>query len=383
MAVASGAAVIVVAAFGIGFHGKPMSVGQSPSTLPANGSVVEPGSYSVVVDGYRYTFRVPAVGWQANVVNWQQAQSNQEPDRADVELLQGGAGNNPPDLAGLALWGNVTGLYGTTCQTLFGPGDADAHNAADFADALARLEYLETSGPVDVSIGQYSGKGLQVSVPSDTFAECLAKDGGSAYEGFVDEDEKTRVYEGPEQVDEMWILDLEDGDRQLFLITYFPTTPAERVSELRLMLESLEIERVGDTSPTPTGPSDLNGAAWHGTWESTDADNSRLSMEISTRPATDEYPNGSHDVAIHDDSDIVCAGSATTLTGVAVPSKRGNVLLRRPVYTCGDGSQPQGPSGEALEEELWLFAFMYDFERDRLVDSAGREWIRVVAGEQN
>src|SRR5262245_14577233 len=201
-----------------------------------------------------------------------------------------------------------------------GPQVVDGYDAADFAELFAGLETFRTTEPVDVTVGDYSGKRVQITVPSDEFADCATNGGGAAYESFVDEDEKSRIYEGPEQTDEIWILDLENGDRQLFLISYFPTTPADQVDQLRQMIESIQIDAPSKELPQPPGPTDLSGAAWEGNWEWSDADGDDLAMELTTRRPSERYPNGGYRVVIQDDSGSDCGGAASTLTGVVVPS---------------------------------------------------------------
>jgi hypothetical protein len=198
-------------------------------TFLADGDL-DPGWHTVTVDGYRYTFRVPGTGWKENVVTAAQAEID-HPPVADVELTQGDASKDPPDLAGFGLWGNATQVHRARCQELMGASNNVGPTADDLATAIASLDGFRSSGPTDVTVGRYSGKQLQLAVPGDKWAACTAGTYRYAYGSFTDEDEKTRQYQDPEQIDDIWILDLDNGHRQLFLITYFPTTPGGRVDE--------------------------------------------------------------------------------------------------------------------------------------------------------
>jgi hypothetical protein len=215
---------------------------QRPTPLPADG-VLDPGLHSVAVDGYRYTFRVPGLGWKETVVTAAQAK-DAHLDLADVELTQGGVSTEPPDLGGFALWGNATQVHRARCQELMGASNDVGPTAHDLATAIASLDGFRSSGPTGVTIGSYRGERLQLAVPADRWAACTEGTYRYAYGSFTDEDFKDREYQGPEQIDDIWILDLDNGHRQLFLITYFPTTPPERIDDLRQMIDSVEISPV-------------------------------------------------------------------------------------------------------------------------------------------
>jgi len=234
-------ALVLVAVVAFGLYVNRSGIGAGPTALPANGAEVGPGWYSVTVDGYRYTFRVPGTGWKGNVVTTAQAKADRSPKLADVGLTRGDASSGSPDYAGFELWGNATQVHRVRCQEAMGASNNVGPTAADLATAIASLDGFRSSAPTDVTVGPYSGKRLQLAVPADRWAACTDGAYRYAYGSFTDEDEKDREYLGPDQVDEMWILDLENDDRQLFLITYFPTTPAAWVDQLRQMVESVQI----------------------------------------------------------------------------------------------------------------------------------------------
>jgi len=239
----AGVTTIVVAVVALGFLVNTPETG-GPIALPADGADVAPGAYSVDVDGYRYTFRVPASGWKVKLAAPNPAFGDHAPGLADVELTLGDATNDPPDLAVFGLRGNVRGISAPPCQELFGggelgPGDDVAAVAAD----LAGLTGFTATAPADVTVAGYAGKHLELTVRSDVWCGKIGS--------FSDEDGNGPDYVAPDQIEEIWVLEVEHGRWRVFDITYLPTTPRERVDELRQMVESLAIEPAVPPSPTP------------------------------------------------------------------------------------------------------------------------------------
>jgi hypothetical protein len=226
-ALGGAAAAIVVAVLGLGLYFNGSGIGAppsptpssrpSPEALPAEGAEVDPGWHFALEGGYRYTFQVPGAGWKVF---------------GSTVLLKGDEQNDPPDFAGLGIWGNPT--YANV-QACWGGGIVSTgQTAVDMAAVFASLEGFSTSAVTDVTVGRYSGKRLQLTVPGAEFTDCSVE--YNSFEG--------RYYQAPEQVDDIWILDLDEGDRALFYITYLPTTPVEWVEELGEMVESMAIEPV-------------------------------------------------------------------------------------------------------------------------------------------
>lgn len=233
-ALGGAAAAVVVAVLALGlYYNQPGAGGQpTPSASPMHvpivvgeeGSVaLEPGWYYVNnSDGYRFTFRVPAAGflWTGGEFvgyDW-----------------QGGA--DGPEFAALAFFGDGDFVYRDPCQWS-GTEASTGDTAADFANAIAAVGALSPSTPADITIDGYQGKRIRISAQSDVdFADC---DEGQ-YRSWAN-----RYHQGPGQVDEMRILDLEDGDRIVVVLAYLPATPDDVVQQLEEMVGSLQIEPTG------------------------------------------------------------------------------------------------------------------------------------------
>ena len=252
-------AAVVVAVLAVGIYANQPSTG-GPLALPADGSLVEPGSYSVDVDGYRYTFRVPASGWQVHLAVPNPALGEHPQGFADVELKSGDSASNSTDLAALGIRGDVSGLSGPPCQELLGGSDAGP-TFDDLVSKLADLTGFTSTAPVDATIAGYKGTNLQLTVQADSWCGAIGS--------FRDEDGNGPDYVAPAQIDEIWILQVEFGRWRVLDITYLPTTPQERVDELRQMVASLEIQPAVPPSPTPPPAlpaTEIFDSPLHGIW---------------------------------------------------------------------------------------------------------------------
>ena len=185
---------------------------------PTTDQELSPGRYFIDVQSDRYTFTVPAVGWQP---------SGDGPGKGDHE-------NDPPDFGGLFIWGRTGPAQAVCTEPCDWQGSAitPGPTADDLATAIAALDGFETSEPTDVLISGYAGKRLQLNVPDEvTFAAC---DDGEyrSIEG--------RFYQLPGQVDDIRILDVA-GARHYFYTSYDPGASAETQTQLEQMVDSLEI----------------------------------------------------------------------------------------------------------------------------------------------
>ena len=191
----------------------------APTKLPVGaGATVNPGMYFVEVERYRFTYTVSGTGWSVVA--------------ADA-IGKGDEANDPPDFAALAFWGTPSHMWAEPCDWGGTEPLTPGPTVDDFVTALSAQSGWETSEPTDVTVDGYDGKRLQLQIPDDVnFAECGSREYRS-YEG--------RYYQGPGQVDDLWILDL-DGARHVLVKSYFPTTPTEWQSDIDQMVASIEIQ---------------------------------------------------------------------------------------------------------------------------------------------
>ena len=119
------------------------------------------------------------------------------------------------------------------------------------AAAFAEQTTYEASAPVDVSLGGFAGKRIQLRLPTDV-ASC---DLGEFYPWVGS------IYaQGPDNIWDVWILDV-DGDRVVVLATYFPGTSADDRAEQQAIVDSIVIEpSLPPDRPTP--PPGPNDATW-------------------------------------------------------------------------------------------------------------------------
>jgi hypothetical protein len=225
------AAVVLAAVVGIGLFGR--SVGgppPSPSTAltpipsptPAplpGGQVLGAGTYRVTVLGTGHaTITVPA-GWLAF-------------DNFSVN-------NNGaiPTLTAVIFWtsdSDFQRVYADPCHWQAGYVDPPVGPSVDdLATALANQPLRGDSVPIEVSVGHYQGKMVELSVPSDqNFADCDAGEFRS-WDG--------RFHQGPGQIDQIYILDV--GGQRLVIDTFFMpgTSDADR-AERQAIMDSIQIE---------------------------------------------------------------------------------------------------------------------------------------------
>lgn len=225
-----GAMFLGLAANPLGFGGQPTPSSQpTPSPMPMptalgpeGGVALAPGWYFITSEGYRFTFRVPAAGfvWTSGEFvgyDWQ-------------------SGTDGPAFAALAWFGDGDFVYRDPCHWAGTESDT-GDTAADFADAIAAVDQLSPSTPADITVAGYDGKLVRITAQSDVdFVDC---DEGQ-YRSWA-----SRYHQGPGQVDEMRILNLDDGDRTVVILSYMPATPEDVVQQLGEMVDSMQIEPTG------------------------------------------------------------------------------------------------------------------------------------------
>lgn len=123
-------------------------------------------------------------------------------------------------------------LHSDPCRTDTALPDVEVGPTVDdFANALADHPLLEVTPPVDVTLSGYSGKYVDLLIPSDISA-CP-----TSYYPW-----EPGIYaQGPSQRWHLWILDV-GGVRVVVQSTDYPDTPSERQAELQAIVDSIQIE---------------------------------------------------------------------------------------------------------------------------------------------
>ncbi len=144
---------------------------------------------------------------------------------------------------------DVMQVYGHPCQwggTLTDPGPT----VDDLVNALVKLPLRSATPPLEVTLGDYSGKYLELSVPADVemdeqgnFSGCDRAGEHADFKSWTGRGFATdRYHQGPGQVDRLWILDV-NGARLVIDAFSMPSTTAEDLEELLRVVESIRFER--------------------------------------------------------------------------------------------------------------------------------------------
>ena len=230
-----GAAIVVVAVLALGLNNVTApGVGGQPSPTPSPTSTPSPSSSAAagvlpqgpfLVEGEpSITVSIPGAGWTFD-------------DRFSA-LMKGEEVDNLPEAA-ILLWAWPAGtefyVYGDPCQWKSTRPETPVTTAAELAAALAAQPTRDASTPVDVTVDGHAGTAITLHVPDDAvFTDCDE----SAFASYgVPGDEPTRTAQGPGQIDEFWILDV-DGGIVILDAMYRPDTSAELVDELRSIATS-------------------------------------------------------------------------------------------------------------------------------------------------
>jgi len=246
------AAVVAVVLIGAQLLGSPGGgLGGEPSVEPTveptptvEPSVAEPTSSAdaflpegpflvqdegASADAPRITVTISAPGWTS---------------LPDFGGLTKGPITDGPSQAAVLLWAWPVGtgfdVYGDPCLWKSTTPDTPATTVDEIAAALAAQGSRDASDPVDVTVGGHTGKKITLHVPNDAvFGDC---DGGSfASYGVAGNPDPNRTHQGPGQVDEIWILNVNTAIA-IIHVMYGPETPAELIEEMRTIVESATFE---------------------------------------------------------------------------------------------------------------------------------------------
>ena len=201
----------------------PESADPTPSELPEGPWVL---TYEMLF-GVRTTVIIPAPDWYGLQYH-------------TVLAKHGGA--EPPLDARLRVFGGNLFVYGDPCAWESTRPDVPAASLDEFAAALSAQASRNATEPFDSTVGGYPAKTLSLQVPED--ADFTACDGGefrTLVEVSGSGDEAALTYEGPGQLSQAWIVDV-DGTLVYFEASYFEGTPNEYVGEMFTIVESVTFE---------------------------------------------------------------------------------------------------------------------------------------------
>jgi hypothetical protein len=171
---------------------------------------------------------MPASGWSG------------EPGAWAVEW--GPAGANPPDGAAIVAFvvDEEFYVFGDPCRWSSTRPDTPASTVDELVVALANQASRNPSAPEDITVGGYAGRKITLRVPDDAVfnaGEFSACDEGKFASFGVAGADPARWHQGPGQIDEMWIVDV-NGRIALLDGAYYADTPQSAVEELHAALGS-------------------------------------------------------------------------------------------------------------------------------------------------
>jgi hypothetical protein len=238
------AAVVVIAIIGYQFLGNSNTggPGPSPSGSSAEPTPSEPAPSASIDTRFvlwagdapgevPITVTLPASGWSG--------------DQTAGVLEKGRNGGDPPDGAGMIVFEGDLYVYGDPCHWSTTRPDTPATTVDELVAALSAQASRNATAPLDVTVGGYAGKSITLHVPDDAafssgdFTDC--DQGRFATFGSDAEPGPARFAQGPGQIDELWILDV-NGVQVIIDTGYYALTPAEVVGEIRAIVESATFE---------------------------------------------------------------------------------------------------------------------------------------------
>jgi hypothetical protein len=181
----------------------------------------QPGCQESADDSIRVTFTVPD-GWAGHTGSgvWLAEEESSAPSGATLSFGRGSWLHSDPCLTAAQIAAN-----GAPPDVAVGP------SVDEFANALADHPLLDATDPVPVTLGGYSGKYIDLQLPSD-LTGC-----NTSYFPW-----EPGIYaQGPSHRWHLWILDV-DGVRVVVQTTDYAGTSARRLAELKAIVESIEIE---------------------------------------------------------------------------------------------------------------------------------------------
>jgi hypothetical protein len=154
------------------------------------------------------------------------------------------ATDKPGPVLGVSVW-DVGLVFRDPCHwqgQAFDPGPS----VDELVSALVAQPMRNASKPTDVTLAGYAGRYLELSVPADMistkwteFDDCdVDADGERDFQGWLGKGMGNRYAQVPDQVDRLWVLDV-NGQRLVVDGTYSPDTSQIVRDELGHIAESL------------------------------------------------------------------------------------------------------------------------------------------------
>jgi hypothetical protein len=229
------AAVVIIAIIAINLLPGTPTPGGSPSVSPSaepsaspSQAGEAPGPVVVWNDASgvgNISFSMPASGW-------------------DVFATDGYATVSGQDDTGFLVFPGDLWIYGDPCAWSTTTPDTPATTVDEIIAALASQASRDASEPSDIMVAGYSGRSITLHVPADpewdancdegTFGTLAADDDGDGEPA----SDPQRSQQGPGQIDEFWVLDV-DGRPVMLDLTYWPDTPQEVIDEIYAVVESV------------------------------------------------------------------------------------------------------------------------------------------------
>ena len=205
----------------------PSPTAEPPDPTPA---ALPEGPFVLVYEmlfGVRTTVTIPAPDWHG--IQYSTA-------------LEKHGMAKPPQGARLVVYGGDMLIYGDPCAWEATRPDDPVASLDELVAALSAQASRDATPPVDVTVGGYPGKMLTLHAPEDAeFTDCDGGEFRTLIEVSSSGDEAPHFHQGPGQIDEVWVVDV-DGTLIFFDAGYFAGTPAEDVEEMRAMVESATFE---------------------------------------------------------------------------------------------------------------------------------------------
>ena len=247
------AAVVVVVIVGSQLFGSAGGLGAGPTPTPEptatpEPSMAEPSSSAAtgLPVGSSFTLvtaegplessihaTIPAPGWWDDGGTLTNTGDGTAPDGGSLE----------PD--GAYIFGTWIGeplIPSDPCQWASTMPDTPATTLEEIAAGLASQATRDASTPVDVTADGHPGTSITLHVPGDIaysaneFTDC--DEGKFCTLGFAAEATCYMWYQGPDEFQEIWIIDV-DGEFYYMTGNYWPGTPPEVVEEVGAILGSM------------------------------------------------------------------------------------------------------------------------------------------------